>query len=170
MLIRKTDLLNAELDQLQSEEDLTFSSEELVEYPRIRKILQAHVEYRGKYDSGMDHLYMMFHIQGKMIVPCDITLEDAEYDYDFEETVDFVFHEEEDPNVYVIKENQFETKPIVLQLIHQDIPLKVVKKGKIDYPKGNGWEVMTEEEYQKSKENQIDPRWAKLAELQKDEK
>lgn len=39
-----------------------------------------------------------------------------------------------------------------------DIPLKVVKPGVIDYPKGDGWEVISEETYQKEKKRNIDPR------------
>ena len=31
-----------------------------------------------------------------------------------------------------------------------------------EYPSGDGWRIITEEEYQKSQEDRIDPRLAKL--------
>ena len=76
-----------------------------------------------------------------------------------------VFGNSEDPDVYPVLSNVLDTDPVVLRLIYQDIPLKVVREGILDYPKGDGWEVIREEDYARSKENRIDPRMAKLMEL-----
>ena len=46
-----------------------------------------------------------------------------------------------------------------------EVPLKVVKEGIKEYPKGDGWEVVKEEDYTKSKKDDIDPRLAKLKEF-----
>ena len=46
-----------------------------------------------------------------------------------------------------------------------EVPLKVVKPGNITYPKGDGWEVMKEEDYRKEEKPAMDPRLAKLKEF-----
>ena len=46
-----------------------------------------------------------------------------------------------------------------------EVPLKIVKEGLTQYPKGDGWEVVKEEDYIKEKSKEIDPRLAKLKEF-----
>ena len=60
--------------------------------------------------------------------------------------------------------------PILEDVVLQEVPLKVVKKGKIDYPKGKGWSVTTEKEYAKRKSEEIDPRLAVLKDYKFDDK
>ena len=42
--------------------------------------------------------------------------------------------------------------------------MKVVKDDAV-YPSGDGWEILSEAEYQRRKGNEIDPRLAKLKEF-----
>lgn len=49
-----------------------------------------------------------------------------------------------------------------------EVPHKVVKEG-VEYPKGKGWEVVTEDDFNASKKNAIDPRLAKLKEFKIEE-
>ena len=49
-----------------------------------------------------------------------------------------------------------------------EVPLQVTNASADDYPHGDGWRVITEEEYQKSQEKRIDPRLAKLKEFKVD--
>ena len=46
---------------------------------------------------------------------------------------------------------------------------RLLKEGIKEYPKGNGWEVIREEDYIKSKKDEIDPRLAKLREFKIEE-
>ena len=62
-----------------------------------------------------------------------------------------------------------ELLPVVFQLILMEVPLKVVKEGIKEYPKGKDWEVVKEEDYQKEKRKEIDPRLAKLKEFKAEE-
>ena len=52
-------------------------------------------------------------------------------------------------------------------MILMEVPLKVVKEGLIEYPKGNGWEVVRESD--QVEERPIDPRLAKLKDFKLDE-
>ena len=55
--------------------------------------------------------------------------------------------------------------PVIFQQILIEIPLKVVKPEIKEYPKGDGWKVIREEDLKAEKEREIDPRLAKLREF-----
>ena len=69
-----------------------------------------------------------------------------------------------DDDVHEAKGDVIELLPVIFQLILMEVPLKIVKEGAV-YPKGNGWEVMREETWQREKSSEIDPRLAKLKEF-----
>ena len=101
-----------------------------------------------------------------MIVPCSITLEDVEYDFHTKSLEVFSFDKVDDEDVHEVKGDVVELLPVVFQLILMEVPLKVVKKGLKQYPKGDGWEVVKEEDYKKSEKKDIDPRLDKLKRIQ----
>ena len=45
-----------------------------------------------------------------------------------------------------------------------EVPLQATEATAEDYPSGDGWRVISEEEYEKSRKAEIDPRLAKLKE------
>ena len=77
----------------------------------------------------------------------------------------FSFDKTNDEDVHEVKGDVVELLPVIFQLILMEVPLKVVKKGLKQYPKGDGWEVVKEEDYELSKKDEIDPRLAKLKEF-----
>ncbi len=165
MKFSKRDLAGLSNGHLVFKDEPAFDESLLEEYPRIRKIRKTYVNGEGTYDAGNGHLYLKLKVRGEMVVPCDVTWEDVDLPFDFEEDVELVFGNSEDPDVYPVLSNVLDTDPVVLRLIYQDIPLKVVREGILDYPKGDGWEVIREEEYARSKENRIAPRMAKLMDI-----
>ena len=58
--------------------------------------------------------------------------------------------------------------PAVRDAILMEAPLQVTDVDPQDYPSGDGWRVITEEEYESSKKNAIDPRLAKLQEFKEE--
>ncbi|NMA16502.1 MAG: DUF177 domain-containing protein [Erysipelotrichia bacterium] len=166
MKYSKTDLLQLKDYHLVIDENITFANEISKQFPRIRKINDMHVKADGIYDPGSQQLSIHFELKGSVIVGCDITFEDVLVPIETEADEIFTFDKkEEDINILKVDGEVVELLPTVLQLILIEIPIKVVKSGKIDYPKGDGWEVISEETYQKQKEKRIDPRLVKLKEL-----
>ena len=100
-----------------------------------------------------------------MIVPCSITLEDVEYDFHTKSLEVFSFEKTDDEDVHEVKGDVVELLPVIFQLIVMEVPMKIVKEGLTQYPKGDGWEVVKEEDYIKEKSKEIDPRLAKLKEF-----
>lgn len=126
--------------------------------------VSAKGEFKIYYDA-MDELKADLNLKGEMICPCAITLEDVKVPFTFEETVGLSF--EDDKDTYFIKDD-LDLDEMVMAYIVPLAPIKVVKNGKIEYPRGDGWQVMSEEAYEKSKADKIDPRWDKLKEYQFD--
>ena len=160
----KRELAGLENGSLKFSEDLQFCPSDLEAYPRIRKVLEAHCEGKGTYEPEEEKLYLKLKISGTVVVPCDITLDDVDVDVESEDEVVISFNPESYPDAVIAENNVIDTLPVVLQLIYMDLPTKVVKPGITEYPSGDGWEVVTEEQYEKSRGKGIDPRLAKLLE------
>ncbi|MDI9540579.1 MAG: DUF177 domain-containing protein [Bacillota bacterium] len=166
MKYSRTDLLQLKDYRLTIDEDIAFTQEVSRQFPRIRKINDINVKADGIYDPNTQQLAIHFEIRGSVVVGCDVTFEDVIVPIDTEADEIFTFDKkEEDVNILKANGEVIELLPTVLQLILIEIPIKVVKSGRIEYPKGDGWEVISEETYQKQKEKRVDPRLAKLKEL-----
>ena len=62
-----------------------------------------------------------------------------------------------------------EIEKIVLNIVFPEVPIKVVKNEKIEYSRGDGWSFVSEEDYESSKKDEIDPRLQKLKEYKFEE-
>lgn len=102
---------------------------------------------------------------GIMICPCAITCEDVENRFEISE---FLSLEKNDEFDYFI-ENDLDTDEIALFFIKQEIPFQVVKKGEIVYPKGDGWKILSEQEFLRQQQNQTNSCFKKMLELNIDE-
>lgn len=151
------------------DEDIDFDKQSLENNKLLLDVRNLHVDGEGHYDDVEDKFEVDMHIKGILVCPCAITNEPVDVDLDSEYELEFVFEETNDLNVHVVKNGIIELIPIVFQLISLDVPLRVIKDGLIEYPKGDGWRILSEEEYQKTKDDRIDPRLAKLKEFKVDD-
>jgi uncharacterized protein len=99
-----------------------------------------------------------------MTCPCDVTFEDVQIPFDSEadEIISFDRRDRDNMEVLQVEGEYLELLPVIFRQILLEVPIKVRKEGKIDYPEGDGWKVMDEATYQKEKEGRIDPRLAIL--------
>ena len=144
-------------------EDIDFSHEELNPV-LIRKIKDCHaeVDVLNMYEG---HIRVVINIKSNVILPCSYTLEDV--DYVIKGSEEFIItdeKDEEDEEAGVIYEEKaiFSLDPYIYSLLIALIPPKVVKKGAKLPKNGQGYRVMSEEEYEKEKSETVDPRWEKL--------
>lgn len=141
-----------------------------IEYERFDNLyLRALEEVNAKitlYYDALDQLCATLDIEGDMVCPCAITLEDVNVPFEIHDETRLSFTEEED--AYFVNEN-LDIKELILTFILPEVPIKVVKNEKIEYPRGDGWRVMTEDDFDQMKKSEIDPRWQKLTEYKFDE-
>ncbi|UPU39227.1 DUF177 domain-containing protein [Erysipelothrix sp. Poltava] len=67
-----------------------------------------------------------------------------------------------------LKVKSLDLDPYLLDSILAAVPLKAIHPDLKEYPEGEGWQVMTEEDYTKEKSQEIDPRLAKLKDFKFD--
>ncbi len=98
------------------------------------------VNIKGKITENLDEYLLKLNINGKMILPCNLTLE----------PVDYPFNIEIEENLNEIAKNSKKTidiLPIIWENILMEIPMKVVSpKAKNMKTKGEGWELITDSE------------------------
>ena len=165
----KGQLLQAVNHTIEFDERIEFNELDLVKVSHLRKLKDVHVTGDIHYDSTNDIAIANINVSGMMVVPCSISLEDVEVEFDTTSTEIYSFAKNvEDPDVHETKKDIVELYPAIFQLIVMEIPYKVVKPG-ATYPKGKGWEVVSEEELKESKKDQKDPRLAKLKEFKIEE-
>ncbi len=164
MKYSRKDLLQLANYHLSFDENIEFEDEIYKQFPRIRKLRNVRAIGNGEYDVQAQRLYLYLHVTGIMTCPCDITFEDVDIPFDSEADEIISFNKEDEENIEILKPDgeYIEMLPIIFRQILLEVPIKVKKPGLIEYPKGDGWEVITEEEYQQQKENRIDPRLAAL--------
>ncbi len=164
MRYSRTDLLQLRDHHLEIDENLEFSEEDLKQFPRIRKLSEVRAEISGEYNAQQQRLYVNIHVSGIMTCPCDITFEDVDIPFDSvaDEIISFDKADADDISILKPENGYADLLSTVFRQILVEVPIKVRKPGIIDYPKGDGWEVVSEDTYQKEKSNKIDPRLAVL--------
>lgn len=159
----KAQLINQGDQELTINEALTFDPTSWT-MDRLRDLHNVTVTGTGHYDPMLQRFEADLRVTGEMVVPCAVTLEDVTVPFETSSHEVFSFLPTEAEDVHSVKKDVLELCPVVFQLILAEVPLKVVKSG-IQYPKGEGWEVIREEDYNRQKKDEIDPRLAKLKEF-----
>ena len=118
------------------------------------------------YYDAADELRVNYHLSGNMICPCAISLEDVEVPFDLSEDEKVVQKENED-GFYLNEDMTIED--MAVYIVWPEVPIKVVKKEKIEYSRGDGWSFVSEEDYESSRADEIDPRLQKLMEYKVEE-
>ena len=82
------------------EETITFPKEMFYNLSRINDLKDVEVTGSGNFNSSEERLYVTYHVQGTMVVPCAISLEDVDYPFSIDTDVVFAFYKpDEDEDV-----------------------------------------------------------------------
>ena len=151
------------------DEDITVDSEAFANTTRINSVKTAHVSGDG-YLEGTDRFYVTLHIEGIMLCPDAITNKEIEvpFETDTQEYYSFEESDSNDDSVRIVTDETIDLMPAVIDAIYLEIPLQATEAEPEDYPSGDGWRIMSEEDYEKSRKERIDPRLAKLREFKQD--
>lgn len=166
----KSELLQAPNQTIVFDEEISFDEAALAKVSHLRKLQNVTVTGDIHYDGTSDLAIANINIEGVMVVPCAISLEDVEVAFQCDSCEVYAFDKSNvNEDVHETKKDIVELYPVIFQLILMEVPSKVVKEGLSEYPKGKGWEVVREEELIAEKKNAIDPRLAKLKEFKIEE-
>ncbi len=147
------------------DEDVKIDAKEFAGNTRINSLKEAHVSGNG-YLEGTDRFYADLNIRGIMLCPDAITNKEIEVPFETDTTEYYSFEEGDsnDDSVRIVTDEMIDLTPAVIDAILLEVPLQATEARPEDYPSGDGWKIMSEEEYEKSRKDTIDPRLAKLRE------
>ena len=97
-------------------------------------------------------------INALVIGVCSYTLEDVELKLKINDELNFTDDEEDDENYYE-KDNIIDLDNYILGILLANIPVRIIKKGAKPPKDGDNYRIISEDEYNKEKENQKDHRW-----------
>ena len=115
-------------------------NEEIYKNTDIRKLSDISVIGEISVDFE-DNIYLELNLKGKMILPCAVSLEDVEYEFNtlIEENIGN-FEE-----IYKNNKNSLDILPILWENIVLEIPIRVVAESvKPSNTSGDGWELISE--------------------------
>ncbi|MCI9041230.1 YceD family protein [Dubosiella newyorkensis] len=171
MKFTKKDFLNAHLGKIQIDEWIGIEENDLLHHTQVKSIPKVHVTGDLQYD-GSTLVYSNLELEGVMIVPDSITLEDLEVEFDTESHEIYSFspikEEENEEDIIVVKKDTIDINPEVFQAVIYEAPMSITRLPREQYPKGNGWQVISDQD-KVEKEDKIDPRWEKLSEFKLDD-
>ena len=144
------------------EDDLDFSSQSF-DPTHIRNIGKTHVKITGQ--DYEDFLVLNFEIVSDVIGVCSYTLEDVPLTIKVNTSLTFTYEEGDEETIH-IDNPIFEVDEYILDLIIAEVPMKIVKKGAKLPSSGEGYRVLSEDEYNKEQEQKTDSRWAALDDIE----
>ena len=116
------------------------------------------------YDDEHD-LSISYSLKGIVLCPDSISLKETEVDFDVSDDTKVVTGEEDDGFYFI---DNLEISEFVSYIIEPEAPIMVENPEEKRYYSGDGWTVLTEEEYNKRSKEEIDPRLAKILEYKEE--
>lgn len=147
---------------LELEDDIDFSHAEL-DQSHIRKITFCHVKIKAhEYE---DLITIDADIEADVVGVCAYTLEDVPLHLKFKDSLEFSNEVSDDEDIFYEEEPIFSLDPYILGLIISEVPIKIVKEGAKLPSSGDGYRVLSEEDYLEEKKKKKDSRWSKLDDI-----
>ena len=153
----KKDFLNAKNGIIEIDEWIAVEENDLLHHTQVKSIPEVHVTGTLQFD----HRSLVFSdldLDGVMIVLDSITMEDLEVAFDTksQETYSFDPIKENDEDIIVVKKDTVDINPEIFQAIIYEAPMSITRLPRDQYPKGDGWQLLSDQDKEEPK---IDPRW-----------
>jgi uncharacterized protein len=159
-----------EIEEFVNFEDIVQRTSELRDLSDVKISGTAEVEYPKR-------CHFHIRISGTMTLGCAKTLKDVEYPFEIDTVESFTLDSHEKTDDFHKPVGQtIDITPIVWQNIIMEIPLRIYHEDakEATYNQGDGWQVLSENEYvehkakvedEEKEEEPINPKFAKLLEL-----
>ncbi len=164
----KKDFLNAKNGTIYIDELIAIEENDLLHHTQVKSVPEVRITGTLQFDE-QSLVVSNLDIDGTMIVPDSITLDDIEVAFDTTSQTTYSFaplSEDANDEIIVVKKDTIDINPEIFQAILYEAPMSITKCPRDKYPKGNGWQVISDQD---PKENSIDPRWEKLSEFKLDD-
>ena len=139
---------------------------EEAEASSFRRIKDCNAEIKV---TDYDSIFRVeINIKSNVVVGCAYTLEDVDYVVKARDELDFTDEEldEDDDTLIQMESTIIDLKPHIYSILVSAIPIKVVKKGAKPPKDGNGYRVLSEDEFLNEKDKKTDSRWDILDDIE----
>ena len=116
------------------------------------------------YDDNHD-LCINYELKGIILCPDCMTLKNVDVPFDICDDLKVVTNNEDDGFYFI---DNLEIEDFVSYIVEPEAPIMVENPDEKRYYSGDGWTILTEEEYNKRSKEEIDPRLAKLLEYREE--
>ena len=160
----RKDFLNAPNKTIHIDEWIQVEENDFLHQTQVKSIPEVHITGTLQFD-GSAFVFSNLDLAGTMIVPDSITDEDIDVAFDTKSQETYSFEPVEGENeedIIVVKKDTIDINPAILQAILYEAPMSITRLPRDKYPKGDGWQLISDADEQKPK---IDPRWEKLNEF-----
>lgn len=166
MRYTKQDFLTAPEQFIDVDEWISVEESEFLAQSVVKAVPECHITGQLHYD-GKNRVTSDLNIKGVMTVLDSITDEDLDVDFETHSETVYSFEPvsaEEADEVVVVKRDTIDINPEIFQGIVFEAPMSITSVSRDQYPKGNGWVLLSDQDA--DEEEEIDPRWAKLKDFQ----
>lgn len=172
MKLHRYDLEDLENPHMRFTETILIDETNYIEHDRYSDMSDIYIEGNGYYDAKTSEFILGLDIECSVSVPCAISLVPIEIDIVTQVSETFIFEEssllEEMEELIYVEGLEIDLWPYIWSAIVAEIPIKVIDPNLKEYPQGDGWQVISEADFVKEKEDTLDPRLAKLKEFKFD--
>ncbi len=164
----RAELVRSMEDHFQFDEEFDLPPEVFGSFPLIHSAEDVHVYGSGYYNADEEIVYVHMNVDGVMICPDSISGEELEIPFNAGSDEVYSFVETDDEGVRVVSNEVIELLEAAIEDIVLEAPLQVTDVAPGDFPKGEGWRIVSEEEFEEERRNRVDPRLAKLREFKQE--
>lgn len=144
---------------------LNFTQDEIPTYMNIRRIEDCKGVAKLSYDVHSNLLIADLKLKGKMIIPCSISFVDVPISFNTKSKLVYSFDPvDDDSDIIPVDGEVLDFDPEILGLIWLEVPPLVISPRIKELPSGDGWEVLSEEEFGRRRNQKIDPRLSSILE------
>ena len=154
---------------IQYNEDIQINIEDIKSNPDIIEVKKLHIDLIAK--EVVDLVLVEYRLKGNLILRSSRTLNPVPYQIDEKVTLTLCFEENDygDEDIIQVQDDEYDLYDEILSTLITSIPLKIIGKDEPEYIKGDNWEVISEDEYYKKKNQTVDTRLEKFLDIDLDE-
>ncbi|MBE6142905.1 MAG: DUF177 domain-containing protein [Erysipelotrichaceae bacterium] len=151
------------------DEDVIINIKDIASNPDIIEIKKVHVTLEAK--EVVDLVVVDYVLKADLILRSTRSLKPVPYKIKEKVSLTLSFEENDydDEDIIQVEDDQYDMYEEILSTLITSIPLKIIGKDEPETIKGDGWEVISEDDYYKKKKETIDPRFEKLLNLDLDD-
>lgn len=148
-------------------EDVNFDPEVFVCHAPLIKVISCHVELKAQ--RFEEFIYVNLSLKAKVVLQCSYSLKPFETTIEGSDELHFAPSKDEDEDCIEYKGNSINMDQYVFNLLSASIPLSPKAPNAEAPSSGSGYRVLSEDEFLKEKEEQGNPQFDALKDLDFDE-